>query len=317
MPQTEKKLVAIIEKDAAPLSVLVCTRNRPEDLAKALPGIMAQDYPNFEVVLIDQSTNDDSEREAKAKFGSDARLRYIRTDTVGLSIARNMALTEARNDICAFTDDDCGVPSDWLSKVAAKYAEKPETGVLFGPVHVPQELMSQPDLCFPSLYFFEERVLKSGEIFGMGANMSMRKSFWQKVGPFDAMLGPGAPLPGSDEHDWLYRAHLAHGVIRLDPNNAIEHFAFRTTSKWMALTRTYAYGDAAFAMKHLRCGDFRALPMILHRLGYLGARGILRILQRNKGWRYEYNYVMGYWRGLWGSLPYAVDRPARLFKVTK
>ena len=49
--------------------------------------------------------------------------------------------------------------------------------------------------------------------------MSLRKSFFARVGPFDALLGAGAPLPGSDEHDWLYRAHLANGVIRLDLKN--------------------------------------------------------------------------------------------------
>src|SRR5688500_108771 len=95
------------QNQTTPASVLVCTRNRPQDLEFALPTSMAQAYPNFEVVLIDQSTNDDTERLVRKLCGSDPRVRYIRTNTVGLSIARNMALTEARYDICAFTDDDC------------------------------------------------------------------------------------------------------------------------------------------------------------------------------------------------------------------
>lgn len=295
------------------LSVLVCTRNRPEDLALALPGILAQDYPNYEVVLIDQSTDDRSEQWVNAHCRHDPHLRYIRTATVGLSIARNLALTEARNELCAFTDDDTEVPADWLRRIAETFAAHPEAGVVFSPVHVPPDLIGTPGLRFPSFYFEDARPLRYKEIYGMGANMAMRKSVWEKAGAFDPMLGPGAPLPGSDEHDWLYRAHLAQTTILLEPNNPILHRAFRKEEEWNGLTRKYAYGDAAFAMKHLRCGDVSVLPMIFSRLFYLGARGILRIMQRNPGWRYEYNYVRGYWSGLWGSLSYPIDRQRRLF----
>lgn len=148
----------------------------------------------------------------------------------------------------------------------------------------------------------------------MGANMSLRKSFWEKVGPFDAMMGAGAPIPGAEEHDWLYRAHRYGAVIRLQSGNAIEHRAYRTRDEWLRITRKYSYADAAFAMKHLRCGDLGLLSTVAHHLFYIGARGVLRILQRNPGWTYEYNYVRGYWSGLWGSLRYAVDKQNRLFR---
>ncbi len=295
------------------ISILVCTRNRPEDLALALPGILAQDYPNFEVVLIDQSTDDRSAQWIEQHCQNDPHLRYIRTQTVGLSIARNLALSEARNELCAFTDDDTEVPPDWLQKIGAAFETYPDAGVIFSPVHAPSDLMGTPGLRFPTFYFQEARPLRYKEIYGMGANMAVRKSTWEKAGSFDALLGPGAPLPGSDEHDWLYRVHLSGAVVRLNPDNPIIHRAFRKEEDWNGLTRKYAYGDAAFAMKHLRCGDFSVVPMIAHRLFYLGARCLLRIVQRDNGWRYEYNYVRGYWSGLWGSLAYPIDRQNRLF----
>lgn len=295
------------------ISILICTRNRPEDLALALPGILAQNYPDYEVILIDQSTDDRSAHWTEQHFPDHSRLRYIRTQTVGLSIARNLALTEARNELCAFTDDDTEVPPDWLQNIAVAFAAYPDAGVIFSPVHAPPDLMGTPGLRFPSFYFDEARPLRYKEIYGMGANMALRKSTWQKAGQFDALLGPGAPLPGSDEHDWLYRVHLSGAGVRLNPDNPIIHRAFRKEAEWNGLTQKYAYGDAAFAMKHLRCGDLSVLPMIAHRLFYLGARGLLRIAQRDPGWRYECNYVRGYWTGLWGSLSYPIDRRSRLF----
>ena len=315
MTITAEKPTPSTERQIAPtaVSILVCTRNRPQDLALAWPGILAQDYPDYEVVLIDQSTDDRSADWIRQNFSDDPHLRLVRTQTVGLSIARNLALFEARNELCAFTDDDTEVPPDWLHKIVAEWAEYPDAGIIFSPVHAPPDLMGTPGLQFPSLYFNESRPLRWKEIYGMGANMAVRKSVWQKAGPFDEILGPGAPLPGSDEHDWLYRVHLSGATVRLNPGNPIIHRAFRKDAEWHSLTRKYAYGDAAFAMKHLRCGDLSVLPMIAHRLFYLGARGVLRFAQRNSGWRYEYNYVRGYWSGLWGSLAFPIERSRRLF----
>ncbi|MCW3100928.1 MAG: glycosyl transferase family protein [Chthonomonadaceae bacterium] len=311
MPDSTKSSV-LANIEIKPISVLICTRNRPDDIILVMPHIMAQDYPDYEVVIIDQSSDNQSEDRIKSQYGSDPRLRYIRPGTVGLSIARNQALAEARHEICAFTDDDVEVPTDWLTKVNQTFNAFPETDVLFSPVLAPHDRDQSQDLYFASLYFHEARVLNKGELFGMGANMMLRKSFFEKVGPFDALLGAGAPLPGSDEHDWLYRAHMIDGIIRLEPDNCIEHRAPRTFDQWLRVNYLCAFGDAAFAVKHLRCGDLKMLRVILHRLAIEGLRVPLKYCQR-RGWRFNAVYVRRYWLGIWGSLKYRVDRSTRLF----
>jgi glycosyltransferase involved in cell wall biosynthesis len=278
-----------------------------------MPHIMNQEYPNYEVVIIDQSSDNVSEERIKSSYGHDPRLRYIRPGTAGLSIARNNALAEARHDICAFTDDDVEVPRNWLSKIASTFDAYPDTDVLFGPVHVPPQGRGKKDEYYACLYFEEARVLNKGEIFGMGANMTLRKSFFEKVGPFDAFLGPGALLPGSDEHDWLYRAHVARGVIRLDPHNPIDHRAARTFDQWLKLTYLYAYGDAAFATKHLRCGDLQMVYRLSHRLLYKLAKACQLSIQRDKHRAFDKTYLRRYWLGIWGSLKYPIDRKTRLY----
>jgi glycosyltransferase involved in cell wall biosynthesis len=296
-----------------PISVLICTRNRPDDIVQVMPHIMSQDYPDYEVVIIDQSSDNSSEDRVKAAYGHDPRLRYIRPGTVGLSIARNQAMAEARHELCACTDDDVEVPTNWLTKIAATFAAHPDTDVLYCPVHIPKDGIGKQGEYYACLYFTEDRLLNKGEIFGMGANMALRKSFFYKVGQFDAMLGAGAPLPGSDEHDWLYRAHLAGGVIRLNAKNPIDHRAMRTYEQWLRVNYLVAYGDAAFAMKHLRCGDLHMLYKIGHRLAYMGAKTCLRYLQRDPNRRFDTVYTWRYWLGIWGSLKYPVDRKSRLF----
>jgi glycosyltransferase involved in cell wall biosynthesis len=304
---------SILEKiDLKPISVMICSRNRPDDIVQVMPHIMAQDYPNYEVIIIDQSSDDLSEQRVKSQYGNDPRLRYIRPGTVGLSIARNQALAEARHEICAFTDDDVEVPTDWLTKCNLAFNKHPDTDVLFSPVLVPHDRDQSLDQYFACLDFHEARVLNKGELFGMGANMMLRKSFFEKVGPFDALLGAGAPLPGSDEHDWLYRAHRIGGVIRLDPTNSIEHRAPRTFEQWLRVHYLCAFGDAAFAVKHLRCGDLKMLHVIIHRLLLGGARTVVKYVQRRQ-YRFDAVYLKRYWLGIWGSLSYVVDRSTRLF----
>ena len=298
--------------EVQPISVLICTRNRPDDIILVMPHIMSQDYPDYEVVIIDQSADDVSEQRVKAAYGHDPRLRYIRPGTVGLSIARNQAMQEARYELCACTDDDVEVPVDWLTKINAAFGKYPEADVFFGPVLIPHDQLESKDLHFACLYFHEARVLNRGELFGMGANMVMRKSFFAKVGEFDALLGAGAVLPGSEEHDWLYRAHLIDGVIRLDPTITIEHRAARTYEQWLRVHYLVAYGDAAFAVKHLRCGDLKMLLLVVRRLIHSGLRVILNLVRRRK-WRFDAVYVKRYWLGIWGSLQYVVNRSTRLF----
>ena len=311
--QPENNGVTDTQKGTEPISLLVCTRNRPEDLEATLTAMLSQDYLHYELVLFDQSSDERTALFVAPYARKDPRIRYIKSETVGLSVARNLALGAAQHDLCAFTDDDCLVPTDWLSNITRTFSCHPETQILFSPVHVPPEMKHREDLRFPSFYFHEERVLKRGEIFGMGANMAFRKAFWKEVGGFDELLGAGSPFFGAEEHDWLYRAHLQNAVIRLAPHNPIIHYSWRDKILWDKVTRGYATGDAAFAMKHLRCGDLKMIGVLTERWARMGARCLLRILQRNSGYTYELNYFRGYGSGIVKSLRYSVDRKTRLY----
>src|SRR5215208_6381667 len=87
------------------VSVLICTRNRSEKLRRAVASVLANSASNFELVVVDQST-DRLTAEVMATFG-DERIRYFQTPTVGLAISRNIAVRAARADTVVFTDDDC------------------------------------------------------------------------------------------------------------------------------------------------------------------------------------------------------------------
>src|SRR5438045_8207868 len=118
---------------AEPVSVLVCTRERPSSLREADKEILDSDYKEFELYVIDQSSDDGSEN-AIAEFTCDSRLHYTRTDTRGLSRARNLGLSLAKPGIIAMTDDDCRVARDWLHEMVAAFSVSDRIAVVFGNV---------------------------------------------------------------------------------------------------------------------------------------------------------------------------------------
>ena len=93
-------------------------------------SILANTHPNFELVVVDQS-KDNETLEALKPFGADPRLRYVKIATVGKGNALNAGLTETKGSVIAITDDDCTVPPEWLEKFASIFATHPKVAVAF------------------------------------------------------------------------------------------------------------------------------------------------------------------------------------------
>lgn len=293
------------------ISVLIATRNRPEDLIPCLRSLLAMDYPDFEVVVLDQSTTDASAKQVCAEFGDDKRLRYLPSETTGKSVAMNLLIAAARGEIFACSDDDCEMPADWLRNIVRVFEEVPEADIVFGQVFA--GFFGTPDepAHTPAMNIEARRFLKPGEIAGMGANMAMRRSVTERTGKFDEMLGPGTKMHAAEEGDFIYRAQKAGVRILLEPSVTLVHRAWRSGAEWNRVLFCYGTGDAALALKHVRCWDWRMIRPLFGRYGYIFARLCYRLVCREK--HQEEHYLRGYWNGIKISLRTRVDRRARLY----
>ncbi|MFQ5812219.1 MAG: glycosyltransferase family 2 protein [Anaerolineae bacterium] len=240
------------------VSVIIPTRDRPDDLARCLPTVLASDYPYFEVIVVDQSSSEASKRVVEAL--ADPRLRYYRQQANGKSRALNAALARARGAIIAFTDDDCTVPPDWLRRGLDVLAQEPEAGIVFGAAaaapHNPRETFV-PVFLPPHYRRLQGRFARVRCHGLAGPNMFIRPTVFERVGGFDDFLGAGSHFPSGDDDDLAYRALRAGFAVVLDPTNAIVHWAMRsyTDGSGQRLLRNHYYGSGAFYVKHLRCGD--------------------------------------------------------------
>src|SRR5215475_11860315 len=124
-----------MENTSQPLvSAVICTRNRPDKIGSAVESIVANTYPNFDLAIIDQSTNGETGAKVCGIGERDGRVRYQRMSESGLSRAYNLAIASTTGPIIAFTDDDCLVPSGWIERIVTAFGEQQDGELIYGQV---------------------------------------------------------------------------------------------------------------------------------------------------------------------------------------
>lgn len=98
------------------ISVAVCSYNGGQVIRDCMEGMLELDYPNFEVIVIDDGSKDNT-----AEIVSQYPFRLIRTENRGLGSARNTALEAATGEIIAYTDDDARPDPHWLHYLAQTF----------------------------------------------------------------------------------------------------------------------------------------------------------------------------------------------------
>lgn len=273
---------------------------------------MANTYSSFDVLVVDQSDDDRTGAVVRALMENYASLQYLHTSTPGLSRAYNIGVQGTTGEVLAFTDDDCVAPADWIACIVAAFESNPDADMLYGQVLLPAALAACPDVV-PTLPIARPRRFsrRDGfEIYGMGANFAARRRLFQRIGGFDEVLGGGGPLRSSQDYDLQYRAYRAGATVLLRPEVRVDHYGVRSREQWPATLRAYGIGDGAFYFKHVRCGDWFALRLLVRRLGRMAMREALNPIRKKPSMAV---YLRACLEGIGQSLHFPVDRPRRLY----
>lgn len=107
------------------ISVYMPTYNRAQMACRAIDSVLAQDYPHFELIVVDDASKDDTIAVLTARYANDSRIKILRQETgQGACAARNRAIAEAHGEFVTGLDDDDEFLPHRLSSLYAAYEDK-------------------------------------------------------------------------------------------------------------------------------------------------------------------------------------------------
>ncbi|WP_327324011.1 glycosyltransferase [Streptomyces sp. NBC_01210] len=271
-------------------TIVVATRERADQLARALDSLLAQDHPDFEIVVVDNAPVTSATHDlVEHKYGE--RVRYVREPVPGLAVAHNRGIAAADGAVIAFTDDDVVADPHWLTALTAPFARDPGLGCATGLI-LPARLRTPAQILLESHGGFAKGFAPrqydpahppAGEplfpftagSFGSGANMAFRATVLREIGGFDPATGTGTPARGGDDLYAFVSVLAAGHRLRYTPDALVWH---HHRESWQDL-KNQAYGYGAGLTAYLTAVLVRRpalLPALLRKLprGLAHARSI-------------------------------------------
>src|SRR6516165_6043004 len=227
-------------------SIVIPTRARPGYLEVALASIAPQAAASeAEVLVIDDSGRSAATAALAARFGA----RYLpHARQLGLNVARNTGVERSTGGLVMFVDDDIRAAPGWLGALIDAARDHPDVDVFTGPIRARLE-GRRPRTCGregPPITALDLGLRDTATRYAWGANMAIRRSALERIGPFDVSIEQGG-----DEVEWQERLARASGVDA--PAQAlyvaraiVDHRRAGADARLLALARTaHARGRAA------------------------------------------------------------------------
>jgi len=257
------------------VSVIVPTRDRPEQVRRCLQSLLALHYPRYEIIVVDNAPGSRATAELIQQTYSDVpQVHYVREDCPGSSQARNRGMIAARGEILAFADDDVVIDRYWLVELVRAFSRADDVACVTGLV-LPVELETPPQFWFEEKLgacWSEENDGSCGrftrQIFDMtenhpktplypytagnlggGASMAFTAAFLHSVGGFDPTLGAGSPAQGGEDLILFFQAVTQGYKLVYEPAALVYHLHRRDYPGLQKQIYGYGVGLTAYLMK--------------------------------------------------------------------
>ena len=224
------------------VSVIVCSYNGAKTLAQCLESLGTIDYPNYEVILVDDGSTDDT-KEIAARFPD---VRYFYQTNHGLSHARNHGAAVAKGEIFAYTDSDCMADPDWLYYLLSTLLSGDYAGV--GGPNVSPPARNWVQACVAAAPGGPSHVLLTDTVAEHipGCNMAWYRWAFESIGGFD----PEYHKAG-DDVDFCWRVQQAGHEIAFSPTALVWHYRRFTLRAFRKQQEGYGEAESMLRFKHL------------------------------------------------------------------
>jgi GT2 family glycosyltransferase len=263
------------------VSVVVALYNASKTLDECLASVAKLDYPDYEVVVVNDGSTDGSQA-----IIDRYPFRSITSPNRGISAARNLGLQAATGEIVAYIDSDAYADPDWLRCLVRTFAESGAVGV-GGPNLVPPSDSWQAKCVFRSPGGPTQVMLDDTSAEHIpGCNMAFRKSALDEIGGFDPVF-----TAAGDDVDVCWRLLERGHRLGFSPSAVVWHHRRPSVSAFWRQQAGYGIAESILERRH---------PNKFNRWGHAFWRGtIYAPYPRFKLLRRSMIY-----QGLWGSAPF-------------
>jgi len=238
------------------VSVVVCSYNGGKTLSHCLHALDRVDYPDYEIVFVDDGSTDNSqevvaawEQSREKRRAQGAKLpdfKNIRQQNMGLSYARNAGAAASTGEVIAYTDSDCMADPDWLYYLVGTLISGDYAGV--GGPNVSPPAQDWIQACVAAAPGGPSHVLLTDVVAEHipGCNMAFHRWAFDMVGGFD----PDYRKAG-DDVDFCWRLQQGGQVIAFSPAAVVWHYRRFTLQAFRKQQEGYGEAESMLRFKHL------------------------------------------------------------------
>lgn len=240
-------------KDYPRVSVIVCSYNGGKTLKNCLESLDHLNYPNYEVILVDDGSRDETheivaafEKDRETKTGKLPDFKLIVQANMGLSYARNEGARAATGDIFAYTDSDCMADPDWLYYLVGTLLSGDYCGV--GGPNISPPAVDWVQAAVASAPGGPSHVLLTDFVAEHipGCNMAFHRAAFESIGGFDTEY-----RKAGDDVDFCWRLQNGGNVIAFSPSAIVWHYRRFTLKAFRKQQGGYGEAESMLRFKHL------------------------------------------------------------------
>jgi GT2 family glycosyltransferase len=309
-------------------SVVICTRDRSEDVDRCLAALTRHELAGGEVLVVDNAPSDERTREVVGRYPG---VRYVLEPRAGLNRARHRGAVEARGEVVLYADDDTVPDPAWTRHMVARF-DRPRIGAVTG-MTLPLELETRAQQLFELRYGglgrgYAPRVWDRSTLdptasirAGAGANMAIRRGLILELGLFDVELDCGTVARTGGDAYAFYRL-LAEGYcIAYHPPAVLWHKHRRTEPELTRALTGYTVGGMAFLVRLvLDHGEWSAIRTFFRWVRSDHLKQVARSVRRREN-RLPPRMILAQWSAIPGGIiagwrSFRLDRRRRASAAT-
>jgi poly-beta-1,6-N-acetyl-D-glucosamine synthase len=227
-----------------PVSVIVCAKNEDENLENFLPAVLSQDYPNFEVIVVNDQSVDDTQFVLERIAKENKKLQIVKVEEyinehTGKKFALTLGIKKAAHEILLLTDADCiPLSNQWIRKMVRNYSDPTEIVIGYSPYKKQPTLLNlfiQFDTFYTALQYFSFG-LSGKPYMGVGRNLSYTKTLFFSAKGFS----PHFNIPYGDDDLFVNDHSTAENVaIEIDLESFVETLPKKSWMFWLHQKRRH------------------------------------------------------------------------------